>query len=222
MMSVQWLPILPSELLQNAEVLKVLINGKEVVVWRSVSGHVQIWENRCPHRSVRLSLGHVDGENLVCAYHGWEFAAQDGSCQKIPAQPEQRAPKSVCSKAYPVSENNGMIWFGGFDLELRPEPLAQQILSLKIIPVHYAGSVLIHCTMDEVTEFLQHLHFRQTSPCGFLGDDDFADVQLFLTPTDAEKTTLHALQPQAETVQRSLDSLFQIRQQIEEHQYAVL
>lgn len=217
MMSGQCLPILPSVLLQNAEVLKVLVHGKEVVVWRSASGHVQIWENRCPHRSVRLSLGHVDGANLVCAYHGWEFAAQDGSCQKIPAQPEQRAPKSVCSKAYPVSENNDMIWFGGFELDRPPISTPAQSSSL-----HYAGSVLIHRSMIEVVDFLQHIDFKQSSSHCFIGQGALADIQLFITPTDTQKTTLHALQPQPETLQHTLADLFQIRQQLEEQDYAVL
>jgi phenylpropionate dioxygenase-like ring-hydroxylating dioxygenase large terminal subunit len=64
------------------------------------------------HSRVRLSLGQVQGESLVCAYHGWQFAAEDGHCQRIPAQPEQRAPKTVCARSYAVMENSGLIWYG--------------------------------------------------------------------------------------------------------------
>ena len=65
MITGQWIPLVPSVLIEAGEVEQFLVEDKDVAVWRSMQGHVQIWENRCPHRSVRLSLGQVQGEYLL-------------------------------------------------------------------------------------------------------------------------------------------------------------
>ncbi|MGB1508948.1 MAG: Rieske (2Fe-2S) protein, partial [Paracoccaceae bacterium] len=50
-----------SDTLSNARVMRAFVNGKDVVVWRSTSGKLSAWENRCPHRGMRLSHGFVRG-----------------------------------------------------------------------------------------------------------------------------------------------------------------
>jgi len=60
---------------------------EDLVVWRSASGVLSAWENRCPHRGMRLSHGFVRGESLACAYHGWHFECS-GRCHYIPAHPD--------------------------------------------------------------------------------------------------------------------------------------
>lgn len=83
---------------------------KEMALWRSVDGSVQAWENRCPHRSVRFTLGQVLGDRLSCAYHGWQYMAGDGHCVGIPAHPSMAAPKNVCAKVFRAVEAGGMVW----------------------------------------------------------------------------------------------------------------
>ncbi|KAF7277626.1 hypothetical protein GWI33_002958 [Rhynchophorus ferrugineus] len=186
-----WIPVIPSLLIENGEVEQFIIQGRDVAVWRSEKGHVQIWENRCPHRSVRLSLGQVHGESLVCAYHGWQFAAEDGHCQRIPAQPEQRAPKSLCAKTYPVMEYLGMIWFAEegiphFDvLQQCPKDF------------FYAGSVTIQTTIEQVKNYLLkhglNAIFEQDNELLWRGALDEHSLQIFITPTDDATTTIHAI-----------------------------
>ena len=40
----------------------------------------------CVHRGTPLSLGWVDGDELVCGYHGWRYD-MSGVCTCIPALP---------------------------------------------------------------------------------------------------------------------------------------
>jgi phenylpropionate dioxygenase-like ring-hydroxylating dioxygenase large terminal subunit len=38
------------------------------------------------HRGSQLSMGHMEGDEIVCAYHGWRYGP-DGQCVRIPSQP---------------------------------------------------------------------------------------------------------------------------------------
>lgn len=83
------------------------IAGEEVVVWRSAGGQVSAFENRCAHRAFPLSHGIVDGENLVCGYHGCTYGP-DGRCTHIPAQ--NRVPTGMRVRVFPVLEDGPFVW----------------------------------------------------------------------------------------------------------------
>ena len=57
--------------------------GEPLVLWRGPGGRPQALSDLCVHRGTALSLGWVDGPELVCAYHGWRYGA-DGRCVAIP------------------------------------------------------------------------------------------------------------------------------------------
>ena len=86
-----------------------MLHGQELALWRSSSGAVQAWENRCPHRSVRLTLGYVAGDQLVCRYHGWRYRP-DGRCAFVPATPTLAPPPTACVRSYPCREADGVVW----------------------------------------------------------------------------------------------------------------
>ena len=56
--------------LPNGRVMRAIVGEQDLVVWRSKSGVLSAWDNRCPHRGMRLSHGFVRGEALACVYHG--------------------------------------------------------------------------------------------------------------------------------------------------------
>ncbi|MEC7764304.1 MAG: aromatic ring-hydroxylating dioxygenase subunit alpha [Pseudomonadota bacterium] len=87
-------------------VARTLLN-EPVVFFRGSSGKVSAVEDRCSHRAMPLSAGHVDGDVIRCAYHGVEFDGT-GACAKIPNQ--DRVPASANIRAYPVVEKDSMIW----------------------------------------------------------------------------------------------------------------
>lgn len=84
---------------------------RELAIWRASDGAVQVWEDRCPHRGVRFSLGEVVGDELRCQYHAWRFA-KGGACTFIPAQPDMKVPGSIHAKPWPVAVSAGLIWTG--------------------------------------------------------------------------------------------------------------
>lgn len=81
--------------------------GESVVLFRTGTGVLSALEDRCSHRAMPLSAGHVDGEIIRCCYHGVEFDAK-GVCARIPNQ--DRIPRQASIRAYPVVERDGIIW----------------------------------------------------------------------------------------------------------------
>lgn len=106
-----WVPVALSGQLENASSTGVLVNGAELVAWRDSNGAAHIWEDRCPHRGMRMSFGFVRGDHLACLYHGWQYDTA-GQCQHIPAHPDLEVPKTIRIRTYGVAERNGMIWAG--------------------------------------------------------------------------------------------------------------
>ena len=51
----------------------ITILGKQLVVWKDSAGDCHVFADRCPHRLVALSEGRIEGDELMCAYHGWRF-----------------------------------------------------------------------------------------------------------------------------------------------------
>ncbi len=78
-----------------------------IVLFRKESGEVVALEDRCPHRSAPLSMGRLEGDAIQCPYHGFEFAAS-GECVKVPSQ--DRIPKNLCVRSFPVRELGPLIW----------------------------------------------------------------------------------------------------------------
>jgi len=118
-----WHPVARSaELRAGANIVAGFAEGRELALWRSADGTAQAWENRCPHRSVRFTLGQVVENRLVCAYHGWQYTAGSGQCAHIPAHPDMPPPRNVCAKVFSAVEAAGMVWVHLAAAELPPPP----------------------------------------------------------------------------------------------------
>jgi nitrite reductase/ring-hydroxylating ferredoxin subunit len=81
---------------------------------------VRAWDNRCPHRGMRLSFGFVRGESLTCIYHGWQYGT-DGVCHTIPAHPDLTPPATLCATAFGCIEKDGIIWASVSDHDGQPD-----------------------------------------------------------------------------------------------------
>lgn len=106
-----WVPVSLVRDIEPGASKGTMVNGDEIVIWRDIAGTMHIWEDRCPHRGMKLSFGFVRGHHIACLYHGWEFGP-DGNCHKIPAHPDLDVPSSICAKTYPVQEKFGIVWLG--------------------------------------------------------------------------------------------------------------
>ena len=107
-----WYPIASSLDVPKRHVYHAQLLGREFAVWRADVGNVNVWENRCLHRGVRLSIGINEGTELRCQYHGWRYANRTAGCTYIPAHPADAPSRTICNNTYPVCEFLGMIWSG--------------------------------------------------------------------------------------------------------------
>lgn len=83
------------------------ILNEPIVVFRTGAGVLGAVEDRCSHRAMPLSAGHVEGDVIRCCYHGMEFNIR-GSCTRIPGQ-DRIAPQHNV-RAYPIAERDNVLW----------------------------------------------------------------------------------------------------------------
>jgi phenylpropionate dioxygenase-like ring-hydroxylating dioxygenase large terminal subunit len=94
------------------------ILGENVVLYRKVDGTVVAMKDRCPHRSFPLSSSRIDGDDIVCGYHGIRFGS-DGLCKHVPTQ--SSTPRALRVPSFTVAETAPVVWIWMGD-----EQVAQQ------------------------------------------------------------------------------------------------
>ena len=70
-------PILSWNDLSDREPAYALVAGVDLVVIR-FDDQVSVLYGRCAHRGALMSDGHVDGENIICGVHGWDYRMDSG------------------------------------------------------------------------------------------------------------------------------------------------
>jgi nitrite reductase/ring-hydroxylating ferredoxin subunit len=186
----QWIPIGLEAQYPVSSAHPVVANGEPLVVWRDAIGHLHVWEDRCPHRGMRLSFGVVRGETLTCLYHGWRYGG-DGGCRHIPAHPDLEPPKTVCAKTYASAASRGLV----FAAPAGTKTMAAYVEDQPWYPVR---SIFLALSEEVVRE-------QVTSSSTGLSDAAFAveaglmiakagnggEVALAIQPIETEKTALH-------------------------------
>jgi Glutamate synthase domain 2 len=62
-----------------------MADGIDLVLVRR-GGRVNVFEGRCPHRGALLADGRVEGSNLICGVHGWDYRLDTGVSAYNPAE----------------------------------------------------------------------------------------------------------------------------------------
>jgi phenylpropionate dioxygenase-like ring-hydroxylating dioxygenase large terminal subunit len=96
------------------------ILNEPVVLYRREDGVAVAIAGRCPHRHFPLAAGSLQGDTLVCGYHGIAFNS-DGRCVRIPT--EGRTHSSFDIRKYPLVERWKWLWAWTGDPELADEAL---------------------------------------------------------------------------------------------------
>lgn len=97
-----WHPVLLTRELGDAPA-RVRLGGHAIALFRA-GARVGALDDRCPHRGMSLACGRVEGDRLVCAYHGWAYGADGSGCS--PGTPRLQAR----TRHYDVLERYGAIW----------------------------------------------------------------------------------------------------------------
>ena len=120
-----WQPVALSADAAPGKAAPVRVLGEELTLYRGESGRAYLIGGRCSHRRTLLFTGWVDGEELRCVYHGWQYDGRGRNVRR-PAEGDEGHPE--CHVAgYPVHEYCGLVfaWMGEgdapeFDLPRKP------------------------------------------------------------------------------------------------------
>jgi vanillate O-demethylase monooxygenase subunit len=171
----EWFPVLWDKEL-GREPRKVELLGEEIVLFRTRYG-THAFRDLCVHRGTPLSLGHIDNDEIVCAYHGWRYD-HTGQCVQIPAQDSSRPiPNKACAKTYRCQQQYDMLWvcLGQPTADI-PQFKEYGLLEFQTIK---CGPYVMHASAPRVMENLMdpgHLSFVHD---GLLGDSTRAKIPDF-------------------------------------------
>ena len=155
-----WHPVASAHDVPYRHVHHAQLLGRELAVWRADDDFVNVWENRCLHRGVRLSIGANDGTELRCQYHGWRYANRSAGCTYIPAHPADAPARTICNRTFGSVERYGLIWSGESPVGDPPTIDALEAgtpFGLRNLPVNASVELAV-----------RHLQSHRFSPCGRL------------------------------------------------------
>lgn len=103
-----WFQLAYSDELDVGVTLPLRYFDRDLVLFRTDSGEIALLDAFCPHLGAHLGHGGVvEGENIRCPFHAWEFD-RGGACRKVPYA--KRIPVKAKVAAWRCVERNQMIW----------------------------------------------------------------------------------------------------------------
>lgn len=180
-----WHPVAASAQIAVGSVRAASLMAHDIALWRSADGVIHAWQDRCPHRGTRFSIGRIVADQLVCAYHGWHFNAA-GSCTHIPAQPEWIPTPAACAQRYQVVERYGLVWvcLGKPATAVLPFPEYDDPHLRKVL----CGPYRVESSGPRIVEnFLDMGHFPFVHN-GILGEADHTTVRAYKVDNNVDET----------------------------------
>ncbi len=107
-----WFALARAADLAPGDVRALFFFDEHLVLFRTGDGAAHVTTAFCPHLGAHLGHGgRVEGNALVCPFHGWRFDG-DGACVGVPYARSlpRRATTGPCLRSYPVLERSRMIW----------------------------------------------------------------------------------------------------------------
>ena len=103
-----WYAVMPMDKLAAGPQPFTLL-GENIVLFKRADGSPAALRDRCCHRTAKLSKGTVQGDYIVCGYHGWTYDGS-GACVKIPQNPDLQIPAGARVPAFYCQEKFGYAW----------------------------------------------------------------------------------------------------------------
>ncbi len=161
------------------ELLSRTVCNKRLVLYRRRDGAAAALEDACWHRLMPLSLGRLDGDNIVCGYHGLVFDPR-GRCVRMPSQ--ETLNPSACVRSFPVIERHRFIWVWPGDPALA-DPAKVPDLHWNADPAWAGDGKTIHAKCDYrlVVDNLMDLTHETFVHGSTIGNDAVAEAPFQVT-----------------------------------------
>jgi phenylpropionate dioxygenase-like ring-hydroxylating dioxygenase large terminal subunit len=179
-----WYPVEYDRRLRPGQVIEVRFWDSSIALYRGLDRQLYALENRCAHRQLKLSLGHVDGCNLTCIYHGWSYDG-NGKLAGIPHDLFGRNMLKVQVRSYPVQVRHGLIWVFPGDPRLAGDRSPPDIPELEsrrpwaCVPIDFAWRAHHSMILENIIDFTHAYLHRGYKP--------FVGAKLTRCETDGDR-----------------------------------
>lgn len=103
-----WYPTMPAaHLADGPKPFRLL--GQDLVLFLAEGGVPAALQDRCCHRTAKLSRGFCERGRLLCGYHGWEYNAA-GRVVRIPQGSGEDRPTRMGVDSFPTALRYGYVW----------------------------------------------------------------------------------------------------------------
>lgn len=89
-----WHDVLASTAIVEGEVHRTTCDGMGLFIYRE-NRRIAVYDSRCPHQSTDIPELAIQGTQLTCPKHQWEFDAKSGDCIKKGNSPLKRIKSKV-------------------------------------------------------------------------------------------------------------------------------
>ncbi len=103
-----WYAVMPVDQLKDGPRPFTLL-GEPIVLFLDAKGEPAALEDRCCHRTAKLSKGWCHNGNIVCGYHGWEYD-RDGKLVMIPQFPFEQPIPDARARSFRAQTRYGYVW----------------------------------------------------------------------------------------------------------------
>jgi len=166
-----WYAVEHDHALAKGAVQEIKFWGSSVALYRDTKGRLHAVEDRCAHRQLKLSLGVVVGDRLVCQYHGWQY----NGCGELVEVGHSLFGKGLpkCKiRHYPVRVRYGLIWIFFGDAERAEQTRMPEIPELEVdtkdrwacVPVDFTWGAHHSMIIDNVSDFTHEFLHRKFKP----------------------------------------------------------
>lgn len=103
-----WYATVPTEQLADGpKPFRML--GQDIVLFLDKDNAQAALEDRCCHRTAKLSKGWIKDGNIVCGYHGWEYDGA-GKLVNVPQFPFEQPVPDARAKSFKATTRYGYVW----------------------------------------------------------------------------------------------------------------
>jgi phenylpropionate dioxygenase-like ring-hydroxylating dioxygenase large terminal subunit len=156
---------------------------ERVVVYRLSDGTPMAARDICFHRGVPLSMGRVEGDEIVCKYHGLRYD-REGRCTCIPAHPKGLISPRLRLQMFQAQERYGLVWVRLVDNGPLPLPEMKEWYDPDYLQVLPDNVAIEAAAGRQIEGFLDVSHFAFVHPESFGETDNPVVPDYKVTKTD--------------------------------------
>jgi phenylpropionate dioxygenase-like ring-hydroxylating dioxygenase large terminal subunit len=177
-----WYPVAHSDEVTQKP-LAVRLLDEHVVLYRLSDSTVSAARDLCYHRGVPLSLGHVEGDEIICKYHGLRYD-REGRCVCIPAHPGGAISPRLRLDMFQAQERFGLVWVRLLDNGPQPLPEMDEWYEPDYLTVRLDSVDIKAAAGRQVEGFLDVSHFAFVHKESFGEPDNPVVPDYKVTPTE--------------------------------------